>query len=105
MLVARGFTGDLERLGKLVAEGARRQGFSFIDISKVCVSFKPSRSFKRYQDRVYNLEDEGRDPTDHTKALETVFGNDGRFPTALLYRGSAQSRRQCGTLRTSMSLN
>ena len=92
--VARGFSGDLERLGKLIAEGIRPPGFSFIDVLQVCVSFNPSKSFKWYQERAYNLEDEGHDPTDRIKALEMVFRNDGRLPTGLFYRGSAPTHEE-----------
>lgn len=92
--VARGFSGDLEGLGELIAAGVRHPGFSFIDVLQVCVSFNPSKSFKWYQERVYNLEDEGHDPTDRMKALEMVFRNDGRLPTGLFYRGSAPTHEE-----------
>jgi 2-oxoglutarate ferredoxin oxidoreductase subunit beta len=86
--VARGFSGDAEHLSKLIVEGIQHRGFSFIDVLQVCVSFNPSKSYKWYQQRVYNVADEGHDPTDRTKALEVVFRNDGRLPTGVLYRGS-----------------
>lgn len=92
--VARGFSGDLERLGELIAEAIRHPGFSFIDVLQVCVSFNPSKSFKWYQERVYNLEDEGHDPTDRMKALEMVFRDDDRLPTGLFYRGSAPTHEE-----------
>lgn len=87
--VARGFSGDFEHLGDLIAEGIRHPGFSFIDVLQVCVSFNPSKSFKWYQERVGRLEDEGHDPTDRMKALEAVFRDDGRLATGVFYRGSA----------------
>ena len=85
--VARGFSGDAERLSKLISEGLRHKGFSFIDVLQVCVSFNPSKSYKWYQERVGNLEDEGHDPTDRAKALEVVFRDDGLLPIGVFYRG------------------
>ncbi len=85
---ARGFSGDTERLSRLISEGIRHRGFSFIDVLQVCVSFNPSKSYKWYQERVFNVEDEGHDPTDRIKALEMVFRNDDRLPTGVLHRGS-----------------
>ena len=87
--VARGFSGDFERLGELIAEGIRHPGLSFIDVLQVCVSFNPSKSFKWYQERVCRLEDEGHDPSDRMKALEAVLRDDDRLPTGVFYRGSA----------------
>ena len=86
--VARAFSGDLERLGEIIADGIRHPGFSFIDVLQVCVSFNPSKSYKWYQQRVCNLEDEGHDPTDRMKALEAVFRNDDSLPTGVFYRSS-----------------
>lgn len=87
--VGRGFSGDLERLAELIAEAIQHRGFSFIDVLQVCVSFNPAKSYKWYQERVCNLEDEGHDPTDRMRALEMVFRDDGRLPTGVFYRGSA----------------
>jgi 2-oxoglutarate ferredoxin oxidoreductase subunit beta len=92
--VACGFSGDLERLAELIAEGIRHPGFSFIDVLQVCVSFNPSKSYKWYQERLYSVEGEGHDPTDRVKALEMVFRNDGRLPTGVLYRGSAPAHEK-----------
>ncbi len=85
--VARGFSGDAEGLGKLIAEGIRQRGFSFIDVLQVCVSFNPAKGYKWYQDRVLSLDDEGHDPTDRAKALEVIFRDDGRLRTGVFYRG------------------
>jgi len=92
--VARGFSADSERLGKLISEGIQHRGFSFIDVLQVCVSFNPSKSYKWYQQRVGNLEDEGHDSTDRTKALEAVFRDDGRLPTGVFYRGSEPAHEE-----------
>ncbi|MBN2562679.1 MAG: 2-oxoacid:ferredoxin oxidoreductase subunit beta [Phycisphaerae bacterium] len=92
--VARGFSGDAERLGKLIAEGIQHRGFSFIDVLQVCASFNPSKSFKWYQERVVHLEDEGHDPTERMKALQAAFRDDGRLPTGVFYRGSAPDHEE-----------
>jgi len=92
--VARGFSGDAERLSKLIWEGIRYKGFSFIDVLQVCVSFNPSKSYKWYQERVCSVEDEGYDPTDRMKALEMVFRDDGLLPTGVFYRGSEPAHEE-----------
>jgi 2-oxoglutarate ferredoxin oxidoreductase subunit beta len=92
--VARGFSGDAEHLGKLVTEGIRHKGFSFIDVLQVCVSFNPSKSYKWYQERVCRVEDEGHDSTDRTRALATVLRDDDLLPTGVFYRGSESAHEE-----------
>ncbi|MHC4601311.1 MAG: thiamine pyrophosphate-dependent enzyme, partial [Planctomycetota bacterium] len=62
--VARGFSGDIDHLASLLAEGIRHEGFAFIDVLQVCVSFHPAKSYTWYQERVYKLEEAGHDPAD-----------------------------------------
>jgi len=89
--VARGFSGDFEKLGELIAGGIRHPGLAFIDVLQVCVSFNPAKSFKWYQERIYSLEDERHDSSDAMKALEAALQDDGRLPTGVFYRGLAPS--------------
>jgi 2-oxoglutarate ferredoxin oxidoreductase subunit beta len=92
--VARGYSGDAEHLGALIAEGIRHRGFSFIDVLQVCVSFNPAKSFKWYQERVYDVAEEGHDPTDKTKAIELLLRNEDRLPIGVLYRGSEETHEE-----------
>ncbi len=84
--VARGFSGDAEHLGNLIAQGIRHKGFSFIDVRQVCVSFNPNKGYKWYNERIYKLEDEGLDTSDRAKALEAVFRDDGRIAIGVFYK-------------------
>ena len=58
------------------------------------MSFNPSKSYKWYQERVCNVEDQGHDPTDRTKALEMVFRGDGLLPTGVFYCGSEPAHEE-----------
>ena len=86
--VARGFSGDIEHLAGLIAAAIEHPGFALVDVLQVCVSFNPQRGYKWYQERVYKLEDEGHDPTDHERALRLALDeSDERLATGVFYRG------------------
>jgi 2-oxoglutarate ferredoxin oxidoreductase subunit beta len=88
--VARGFSGDSERLAGLIADAVRHPGFAIVDILQVCVSFNPDKSYKWYQERVFALDAAGHDPADRAAALAaTEPREDGRLPTGLFYRAEA----------------
>jgi len=86
--VARGFSGDIEQLGELIAAAVEHPGFALVDVLQVCVSFNPERGYKWYQQRVYKLEDEGHDPRDQDRALAVALADgDGRLATGVFYQG------------------
>jgi 2-oxoglutarate ferredoxin oxidoreductase subunit beta len=84
--VARGFSGDIDRLAELIASGIRHRGFAFIDVLQVCVSFNPARSFPWYRDRIFSVEEEGHDATDRDRALSLALGPDERLGTGVFFR-------------------
>jgi 2-oxoglutarate ferredoxin oxidoreductase subunit beta len=88
--VARGFSGDLDHLSTLVAEGIRHRGFAFIDVLQVCVSFHPAKSYAWYQDRIFKLEDTGHDTGDRGKALALALqGGEDRLATGVFFQKEA----------------
>ena len=74
--VARTFSGDINRLSELIVAAIKHRGFAFVDILQVCVSYNPEKSYKWYNDRIYNLEDKGHDPTDRSNALTLALADD-----------------------------
>lgn len=86
--VARGFSGDTNQLGDLIAAAVEHPGFALVDVLQVCVSFNPEKGYKWYQQRVYKLEDENHDPADRDKALALALGDsEERLATGIFYRG------------------
>lgn len=93
--VARGFTGDIPHLARLIEEGIRNKGFSFIDILQPCVSFNRVNTFQWYGSRVYRLEEEGDyDPSDRTGAFRKAQEWGERIPLGILYRSTRPTREE-----------
>jgi 2-oxoglutarate ferredoxin oxidoreductase subunit beta len=93
--VARGFTGDIQHLGRLIQEGIRNQGFSFIDILQPCISFNRINTFPWYKSRVYKIDEEaGYDPFDRTGAFRRAQEWGERIPIGILYRSPRPTREE-----------
>jgi 2-oxoglutarate ferredoxin oxidoreductase subunit beta len=84
--IARGFSGDLEHLTNLVAQGIQHKGFSLIDVFSPCVTYNKHNTYPWFKQRVYTLEDTDYDPTDYEQALIKVREWGDSIPTGLFYR-------------------
>jgi 2-oxoglutarate ferredoxin oxidoreductase subunit beta len=84
--VARGFSGDMLHLKGLMVEAIRHRGFAFIDVFQPCVSFNYLNTYDWFRQRVYKLEEEDHDVTDHKKALEKAFEWGDRIPIGIFYK-------------------
>jgi 2-oxoglutarate ferredoxin oxidoreductase subunit beta len=83
--VARGFSGDMFHLKKLIVEAIKHRGFAYVDVFQPCVSFNYLNTYDWFSQRVYKLEDEGHDVTDRNKALEKAFEWGDRIPIGIFY--------------------
>lgn len=83
--VARGFSGDMFHLKKLMVKAIKHRGFAYVDVFQPCVSFNYLNTYDWFSQRVYKLEDEGHDVTDRNKALEKAFEWGDRIPIGIFY--------------------
>lgn len=91
--VARGFTGDGEHLVRLIQEGIRNPGFSFIDVLQPCVSFNRVNTFQWYKSRVYKADaEDGYDASDRAGAFQRAQEWGDRIPIGILYRSARPTR-------------
>ncbi len=66
--VARGFTGSIDHLTRLISSGIQHQGFSLIDVLQPCVTFNHLNTFHWFYQRIYELEKSGYRPHDKNTA-------------------------------------
>lgn len=83
--VGRSFAGDIDHLAEMIKKGIRHKGFALIDILQPCVTFNHKNTFKWYQERVYNLEEDNYNPTDKTAAFEKSQEWGERIPIGVIY--------------------
>jgi 2-oxoglutarate ferredoxin oxidoreductase subunit beta len=84
---ARGFSGEIDHLTRLIKEGIRHKGFALIDILQPCVTFNRINTFKWYAERVYKIDDNSRyDAADRLSAFEKAQEWGDRIPIGIFYQ-------------------
>jgi 2-oxoglutarate ferredoxin oxidoreductase subunit beta len=84
--VARGFSGNMEHLSRLIQEGISHKGFSLIDILQPCVSFNRINTYEWYKKRVYDLFEENYVPNNFEKAMNFARQWDDKIPIGIIYK-------------------
>jgi 2-oxoglutarate ferredoxin oxidoreductase subunit beta len=84
--VARGFSGNMEHLSRLIQEGISHKGFSLIDIMQPCVSFNRINTYDWYKKRVYDLFEENYVPDNFEKAMNLARQWDEKIPIGIIYK-------------------
>lgn len=82
--VARGYSGDVNQLEKLILEGLKHKGFSFIHIISPCVQYNKVTSFEKIKEIIKYLPD-NHDVTDKLNAMKYAFAPDGPY-TGIFYK-------------------
>ncbi len=83
--VARGFSGDIPHLVKLMKDAINYKGYALIDILQPCVVWNKVNTFSWYKNRVYHLPDD-YDYTDKKAAMEKALEFEDRIPVGILYK-------------------
>jgi 2-oxoglutarate ferredoxin oxidoreductase subunit beta len=82
--VARGYSGYVDHLADLIAQGIKHKGFSLIDILQPCVTFNHVNTYQWYGKRVYKL-DSSYDPRERTNAFQKAFEWGDKIPLGIIY--------------------
>ena len=84
--VAQGFSGDLAQLTRLIEEGMKHKGFSYINVFSPCVTFNKVNTYDWFKERIINLEeDQTFDPSNRSMAVQKVMEHEG-LVTGIIYR-------------------
>lgn len=84
--VGRGFSGAPKQLSRLIARAIRHRGFSLIDVFSPCVTFNTLNTYAWFKQRVYDVAQEGHDPSDFMAAMGRALEFEPRIPLGLLYQ-------------------
>ncbi|TCS83029.1 2-oxoacid:ferredoxin oxidoreductase subunit beta [Tepidibacillus fermentans] len=84
--VAQGFSGDLAQLTRIIEEGIKHKGFSFINVFSPCVTFNKVNTYEWFKEHIVNLEEDPTfDPSNRSLAVQKVMEHDG-LVTGIIYR-------------------
>jgi len=85
--VARGFSGDVPHLTKLIEAAIKHKGFALIDTFQPCVTFNKMNTYDFFRKRVYKLEDEaGYDVRDINEAFKRAGEWGDKIPIGIFYQ-------------------
>lgn len=79
--IAKGFSGDPNKLTQLIVEAIKYPGFAFVQVLSPCVTFRPEQKQWK-QDVHWMLRETTSDPVE---AARRIVGNDG-VTTGILFR-------------------
>ena len=94
--VARGFSGRIKQLEKLIEDGIKFSGFSFVDVLSPCVTFNRLNTYNWFKDRVYDLKETDHDSTNASEAFSKGLEWGNRIPTGLFYKNSTSKAHDSG---------
>ncbi|MBF0258861.1 MAG: 2-oxoacid ferredoxin oxidoreductase [Desulfamplus sp.] len=83
--VARGFSGEPEKLTGLIKQAMNYRGLALIDILQPCVSFNKINTNQWYKDRVYDIDTTAHDVSDLAAAIGLSLEWGEKIPTGVLY--------------------
>jgi 2-oxoglutarate ferredoxin oxidoreductase subunit beta len=79
--IAKGFTGDPNKLAQLIVEAINYPGFAFIEVLSPCITYRPEQT--QWKEDVHWQAQETTD--DPVEAVRRIVGDD-RVTTGILYR-------------------
>ena len=87
---ARGYSGDTNQLSELIATAIKHQGFAFIDVLQVCVTYNPKKNYEWYKERLYKIDYSNHDTLDRNKSLTLAFSdNEDKLATGIFYQSKS----------------
>ncbi|MBI2453171.1 2-oxoacid ferredoxin oxidoreductase [Candidatus Peregrinibacteria bacterium] len=89
--VSKGFSGRIPHLQNLIKQAILHKGFSLVDVYQPCVTFNKVNNFPFYNERIYDLQQEGHDVHDRSKAFEKALEWGDRIPIGIFYQDDRPS--------------
>jgi len=84
--VAQSVSSDLKQLTKVIEEGIKHKGFSFINVYSPCVTYNKINTYAWFKEHLINLEeDENYDPSNRELAMQKLMEHDG-LVTGIIYQ-------------------
>lgn len=83
--VARSFSGDMKDTVASLMAAIKFPGFSLVDDLSPCVTFNKVNTYTWFRENIRRIHEEGYEPNDRVKALDTVLRSE-KIPIGILYQ-------------------
>lgn len=84
--VARTFSGNIPQMTDVLKAALQHRGFAFVDILQACPTWNHVATHEYFLERCYDVNAEGHDPSDFTRARAIAVDTSERISTGILYR-------------------
>lgn len=84
--VARGFTGDIKLMTRVLRAAIQHRGFAYVDMLQACPTYNHFATHEYLMDRYFDANDEGHDPSDLKRAKMLATQTDERIACGILYQ-------------------
>ncbi len=85
--IARGFSGNVDHLEKIILQGVQHKGFSFIEVLQPCVAWFDT--YDDYRKNTYIFENTPKRPLE--KINEWDYESDGKIPLGVFHKEEKES--------------
>ncbi|OIO55770.1 hypothetical protein AUJ46_00550 [Candidatus Peregrinibacteria bacterium CG1_02_54_53] len=84
--VARGWSGDIAQMTKILTAAIRHRGFAYVDMLQACPTYNKFATHEWLLEHCYDAASEGHDPKDFEKARALAANTNERVATGILYQ-------------------
>ncbi|MFH1443813.1 MAG: thiamine pyrophosphate-dependent enzyme [Candidatus Peregrinibacteria bacterium] len=84
--VARGWSGDIAQMTRILTAAIRHRGFAYVDILQACPTYNKFATHEWLLAHCYDAATEGHDPKDFAKARALAIDTQKRVATGILYQ-------------------
>jgi 2-oxoglutarate ferredoxin oxidoreductase subunit beta len=84
--VARGFSGDIKLMTRILKEAIQHRGFAFVDMLQACPTYNHFATHKYLLERYFDANANGHDPGDLQQAKALACGSQDRIACGILYQ-------------------
>lgn len=84
--VARGFTGDIKLMTRILKAAIQHRGFAFVDMLQACPTYNRVATHEYLLDRCFDANAEGHDASDLVEARKIATSTQDRIACGILYQ-------------------
>jgi 2-oxoglutarate/2-oxoacid ferredoxin oxidoreductase subunit beta len=85
-LVARGFSGDIKLMTRILKAAIQHRGFAFVDMLQACPTYNHFATHEYLLDRYFDANADGHDPSDLQRAKALATQVQDRIACGILYQ-------------------
>ncbi len=88
--IARGFSGNLDQLIRLIEGGLRHKGYALIDVLSPCVTFNKLNTYEWFKRNILDIEQINHNPSNRLEAFKMILTS-SKILIGLIYQSTEET--------------